>query len=96
MRAQSLCTESQQSLVCCSGAPSGRAWTLSILKSYWLDNAAAIPPEQLGPEAVVYAHELYPDLKFMSVEKFYRSQAAACSYMELESVDPVRPLSLLI
>ena len=48
---------------------------LSLISLVWFDGAYQLPPEELNTLEPVYATELYPDVKFKTVEEYYKDLA---------------------
>lgn len=48
----------------------------ALLKAFWIDGLYAITSDKLEPnEPFVLATELYPDIKFITVEEYFKSRA---------------------
>ena len=63
----------KQCWVAPTGATGPSVFLLALNKAAWIDGICAVPTSKLSSEPAVQATELYPDIKFQTLEDFYRA-----------------------
>ncbi|KAK9808176.1 hypothetical protein WJX73_005488 [Symbiochloris irregularis] len=58
-----------------AGGTGGERFMLEAARWLWVDNFFQLPNEEMSSEPIVYAAELYPDIKFVTFEEWYKSHA---------------------